>query len=407
MRNPKDKDQVINSCTFFYTEEGFVKDQPIHLEIGMGKGKFLLEMALNNPQINFIGVEKYAAVASYAIKKIAPYHLPNLKILIMDAENLKDLLAHQVTTIYLNFSDPWPKKRHAKRRLTSPEYLKSYETLFKTNATIIQKTDNDALFAYSLETLKAQGYEIAELSYDLAKENKDNVLTEYEAKFQEQGIKIKYLKAIKKVKKIIFDLDNTLIKFDHDPYLLAYEQVLKKHHIPHSSEDLYAVIAKYEDTVSKYDKNQMQSFIAEAWQCDLPASFTKDLCSAIGTYWVKEKDLLLIEVLTYLKKNYDLYVLTNFFTDVQEKRLEHMGILKYFKKVVGSERFVKPNPAAFKAFCEDVDPSECLVIGDSLDHDLKPALNLGMKGLHFTKYLESSCKEVPQIKNWNELKNML
>lgn len=199
MRNPKDKEEVINSCTFFYhPEEGFEKEQPIHIEIGMGKGGFILQMAQAHPEINFIGVEKYASVASIAIKKIREYELSNLKVLIMDAANLPEVLAKKVDCIYLNFSDPWPKDRHAKRRLTSPIYLKYYDELFKKDALIVQKTDNDDLFSYSLETLKDYGYFLEMISYDLHKEKIENIMTEYEEKFSKQGIKIKYVKAIKK-----------------------------------------------------------------------------------------------------------------------------------------------------------------------------------------------------------------
>lgn len=198
MRNPKDKEDVINNCTFFYDkEEGFDNENPIHLEIGMGKGGFILNMALQNPNINFIGVEKYSSVASIAIKKIREYDLPNLKILIMDAKDLGEILSHKISCIYLNFSDPWPKDRHAKRRLTSPNYLKYYDDLFVDKCLIIQKTDNDDLFAYSLESLKEYGYTLEKISYDLHNEDISNVMTEYEEKFSNMGIKIKYLKAIK------------------------------------------------------------------------------------------------------------------------------------------------------------------------------------------------------------------
>ncbi len=201
IRNPKDKEEVINSCNFIYkAEEGFKNNLPIHLEIGMGKGQFLLNMALNNPYINFIGVEKYSAIASIAIKKIRDYELPNLKILIMDAQNLPDILKNKVSCIYLNFSDPWPKKRHAKRRLTSPGFLKIYDLLFQDKCLIIQKTDNQELFDYSLESLQEYGYIIDELSYDLHQENIFNIKTEYEEKFSKEGIKIKYLKAHKDLK---------------------------------------------------------------------------------------------------------------------------------------------------------------------------------------------------------------
>ncbi len=198
LRNPKDKDEVINSCTFFYNkEEGFSKEQPIHLEIGMGKGNFILNMALVHPNINFIGVEKYSSVASLAIKKIREYDLPNLKIIITDAKNLPLIIPKKVECIYLNFSDPWPKDRHAKRRLTSPDYLKYYDDLFKNRAQIIMKTDNDNLFRYSLETLQDYGYKLEKISYDLHKEDITNIMTEYEERFTKEGIKIKYVHATK------------------------------------------------------------------------------------------------------------------------------------------------------------------------------------------------------------------
>lgn len=198
MRNPKDKDEVISSCNFLIKDEvSFDRNLPLHIEIGMGKGDFILNMAINNPDINFIGIEKYSSVASIAIKKIRDYNLPNLKIIISDVVNLEDLLFKKVSVIYLNFSDPWPKDRHAKRRLTSENFLKLYDNLFKDKCVIFQKTDNDNLFSYSLDSLKNYGYLIEEVSYDLHSTNIFNIMTEYEKKFSEQGIKIKYLKAVK------------------------------------------------------------------------------------------------------------------------------------------------------------------------------------------------------------------
>lgn len=198
MRNPKYKDEVINNCTFLINEEiNFANDNPIHIEIGMGKGNFILNMALNNPQINFIGIEKYSSVASVAIKKIMEYDLPNLKVIISDIVNLGEIFKNRVDVIYLNFSDPWPKARHEKRRLTSPNFLQLYDNFFKDKCIIIQKTDNDDLFDYSVEAIKNYGYNIEEISYDLHSTNIFNVMTEYEEKFSKMGIKIKYLKAIK------------------------------------------------------------------------------------------------------------------------------------------------------------------------------------------------------------------
>ena len=199
MRNPKYKDEVINNCTFLIKNEINFEDnnRPLHIEIGMGKGNFILNKAINNPNINFIGIEKYSSVASVAIKKMMEYNLPNLKVIISDISDLSELLKNKVDIIYLNFSDPWPKKRHAKRRLTHSSFLKLYDNFFKDKCVIIQKTDNDDLFEFSLNSLKEYGYNITEISYDLHSENIDNIMTEYEEKFNNLGIKIKYLKAIK------------------------------------------------------------------------------------------------------------------------------------------------------------------------------------------------------------------
>ncbi|MBQ8901587.1 MAG: tRNA (guanosine(46)-N7)-methyltransferase TrmB [Bacilli bacterium] len=198
MRNPKYKDEVINNCTFLLKDEiDFENDAPLHIEIGMGKGNFILNMALNNPDINFIGIEKYSSVASVAIKKMMEYNLPNLRVIISDIMNLEELLKNKVDVIYLNFSDPWPKDRHAKRRLTSPNFLKLYDSFFKGKNVIIQKTDNDNLFSYSVDSIREYGYEIEEISYDLHSTDIPNVMTEYEEKFSSQGVKIKYLKASK------------------------------------------------------------------------------------------------------------------------------------------------------------------------------------------------------------------
>ena len=191
MRNPKDKDELLNGCDYYY-DGVFDNDNPVHLEIGMGKGQFILNMALSNPDINFIGVEKFSSVASVAIKKINEYKPSNLKILVGDIANTHDLLDGKIDTIYLNFSDPWPKDRHAKRRLTSINYLKVYDKLFKGKPHIVQKTDNDDLFEYSLEQYKEYGYKINKISYDLHKEDIPNIMTEYE-KFSNMGIKIKYV----------------------------------------------------------------------------------------------------------------------------------------------------------------------------------------------------------------------
>ena len=165
--------------------------------IGMGKGDFILNMALKYPNVNFIGVEKYSSVASVAIKKIMDYKLDNIKIFIGDANNLPEYLFHKISTIYLNFSDPWPKAKHDKRRLTHKNYLKFYDNLFRVKKHIIMKTDNDDLFAFSEESFLNYGYRIIKKSYDLHSENIDNIQTEYEKKFSEKGFLIKYIEVEK------------------------------------------------------------------------------------------------------------------------------------------------------------------------------------------------------------------
>lgn len=197
MRNPKDKDEVLNGCDYYY-EGSFDNNNPVCLEIGMGKGQFILNMALNNPNVNYIGVEKYSSVASVAIKKINEYKPSNLKVLIGDIASIEDLLDKKIDTIYLNFSDPWPKDRHAKRRLTSPRFLARYDKIFKKDKNIIMKTDNKPLFDYSVESLKEYGYTINYLTNDLHNSKENIITTEYEDKFTSQGLKINYLEASKK-----------------------------------------------------------------------------------------------------------------------------------------------------------------------------------------------------------------
>ena len=179
-------------------KEIFNNDNPIHIEIGMGKGNFIIDMALKNPNINFIGIERYESVLIRALEKLEDKEISNLKFMCMDAINLGEVFNKEIDCIYLNFSDPWPKKRHAKRRLTSQVFLPIYDKLFKSDCLIIQKTDNVGLFESSIVSLSSYGYVIEDISLDLANKEIDNSLTEYEAKFMSQGIKINYLKARKK-----------------------------------------------------------------------------------------------------------------------------------------------------------------------------------------------------------------
>lgn len=175
----------------------FNNSHPIHLEIGMGKGKFLLENALNNPHINYLGIEKYDSVILRAIEKTNDLELNNLYLIRMDARLIEEVFSHEIDCIYLNFSDPWPKERHSKRRLTSIPFLERYDKIFKKKKHIIMKTDNLPLFNFSISSLRDYGYQIVALSYDLHKDKENIITTEYEDKFVSQGIEINYLEAVK------------------------------------------------------------------------------------------------------------------------------------------------------------------------------------------------------------------
>ncbi len=166
----------------------FNNNNPIHIEIGMGKGSFIINMALKYPSINFIGIEKFDSVMARAIQKLENMDIPNLKLVRMDAEEITNVFSKEVDTIYLNFSDPWPKKRHERRRLTSREYLERYDLIFKNKAHIIQKTDNSELFSFSIKSFNNYGYTINDLTFDLQQENyPDNVETEYEKRYKQRG----------------------------------------------------------------------------------------------------------------------------------------------------------------------------------------------------------------------------
>ncbi len=175
----------------------FNNNNPIYIEIGMGKGNFIIENAKKYPHINFIGIEKYDSVIVRAIQKSNELELNNLKIVRMDAHNLEKIFTKEIELIYLNFSDPWPKDRHAKRRLTSEIFLNIYDKIFKKDAKIIMKTDNLNLFNYSLESLINYGYKIIMQTNNLNCLDESNIMTEYEYKFHKMGIKINKLEAIK------------------------------------------------------------------------------------------------------------------------------------------------------------------------------------------------------------------
>ena len=206
LRNVKNAVNIVNNSNYCINEpekykgnfkKVFENDNPIHLEIGMGKGDFIINMALTYPNINFIGMEKYESVMVRAIEKLKDLEINNLKLIRYDATTIDKVFDKEIDTLYLNFSDPWPKTRHAKRRLTSPIFLNLYDKIFKGENKIIQKTDNINLFSYSIESLSNYGYKFEKVSLDLHKEDIPNIKTEYEKKFSSQGIKINYLNAKK------------------------------------------------------------------------------------------------------------------------------------------------------------------------------------------------------------------
>ena len=210
LRNVKNAIDIVNNSPYIIKDEKehkgnfsslFANDNPIHIEIGMGKGDFIIGMAQTYPNINFIGIEKYESVMVRAIQKLDNLEIPNLKLIRMDASEIADVFDREIDTIYLNFSDPWPKARHAKRRLTSPLFLANYDYIFKGLPHIIQKTDNIGLFGYSLSSLSQNGYTLEEVSLDLANTDIPNVCTEYEKKFMSLGVKINYCNAVKYEKK--------------------------------------------------------------------------------------------------------------------------------------------------------------------------------------------------------------
>lgn len=206
IRNIKNAKEIVNNSKYVVNDfdnykynlnKLFKNNNPIHLEIGMGKGQFIMKMAKKYPNINFIGVERYDSIVARAVKKLEDSNLNNVRIIIMDVLNLGDYISHEIDTIYLNFSDPWPKKRQAKRRLTSQVFLNIYDDLFKNKKRIVMKTDNKGLFASSIVSLSNYGYVFKNVSLDLANSDIENETTEYEEKFMNKNEFINYLEAEK------------------------------------------------------------------------------------------------------------------------------------------------------------------------------------------------------------------
>ena len=174
-----------------WKKEVFGNDKPIHIEIGMGKGRFLMDMAALHPDINYIGIEKYSSVLLRAIQKQEELQLPNVIFIRMDAEVITEVFApSEVDKIYLNFSDPWPKERHAKRRLPSREFLGRYDQILRADGVVEFKTDNEDLFRFALDEVEPAGWTLDAVTYDLHHDeamNEGNMMTEYEEKFSSLG----------------------------------------------------------------------------------------------------------------------------------------------------------------------------------------------------------------------------
>lgn len=178
----------------------FGNDHPLAIEIGMGKGQFLTALADRNPEINYLGIEKYSSVLIRAVQKREarqaedPAALSNLRFLRMDAEDIRDIFAPgEVSKIYLNFSDPWPKDRHAKRRLPSRQYLARYSEILAPGGSVEFKTDNSGLFQFALDEASASGWTLDLVTWDLHADpvlSEGNIMTEYEEKFSERGCPI-------------------------------------------------------------------------------------------------------------------------------------------------------------------------------------------------------------------------
>ena len=209
LRNVKNKEEILSSSKFLVKnpkdycgrwKEYFGNNNPIYIEIGMGKGKFIRENALRYPHINFIGIEKYDSVVAKCLPKIDD-SLSNLAIVRMDALEVDKVFAHEISRIYLNFSDPWPKKRHHLRRLSSKVFLEKYSSIFLGDYEILMRTDNEDLFCYSLMSFSEAGYVLKDLTFNLHNNTDDIITTEYEDRFSSRGMPIYAVRAIKCLKK--------------------------------------------------------------------------------------------------------------------------------------------------------------------------------------------------------------
>lgn len=203
LRNIKDAPEIVSKSSYVINNPEdykgkynklFNNNNDLEIEIGMGKGNFIIKKAKENKNINYIGIEKYNSVLLSAVKKLEYEDLPNLKLICFDASLIENIFDNEINKIYLNFSDPWPKKRHYKRRLTSPNFLEKYEKIIKDKVIIEMKTDNDDLFDYSVDTLKENNYKLSEVNRNYIE---PVYVTEYEQKFILKGKNINRLVAVK------------------------------------------------------------------------------------------------------------------------------------------------------------------------------------------------------------------
>lgn len=199
LRKKPHTDEKLQNFADFVTRgevQPIVKDpaRELYVELGTGKGDFITQIAERNPQINFIGLEVEATVVLTAARKVREKNLSNVRLIVFDVENIAELFTeHEVDRLYINFCDPWPKKRHAKRRLTHTRFLELYRKILKVGGEIYFKTDNRGLFDFSLEQFAETGLEVRDVTNDLhANEPPDNIRTEYENKFSEQGVPINF-----------------------------------------------------------------------------------------------------------------------------------------------------------------------------------------------------------------------
>lgn len=209
LRNVKNKEEIMDSSSYLIRNPKdykgkwnslFNNSNPIYIEIGMGKGKFIIDNAIHYPNINFIGIEKYDSVIAKGLQKI-PEGLNNLVMVRWDALNINDIFSKEIDRIYLNFSDPWPKKRHHLRRLSSRVFLEKYEDIFKGKRIIEMRTDNRDLFQYSLVSFSEFGYTLEKVSLDLHTDDMPEITTEYEDKFSKDGLPIYFVMCNKDVNK--------------------------------------------------------------------------------------------------------------------------------------------------------------------------------------------------------------